>query len=102
MLPRRGIPEHRQFDDARAASVEGRRRYRELGQMQGEAQTLNNLGDIILGSDREAAHSYYLGALELAQRVNTSLEEARALEEFGMAYLTEDNREGARHLQAPW
>jgi tetratricopeptide (TPR) repeat protein len=87
------------LDDALVASTAALRFYRDLGQVQGEAQTLSNLGDIKLSSDRETARDHYRAALSIARQVNIPLEEARAFEGLGMSYLASNPNEGTRFLR---
>jgi hypothetical protein len=57
--------------------------YRGLGHHLGQAETLNNLGDLHSLSDPIRARDYHEQALSIARDITALLEEARALEGIG-------------------
>lgn len=63
--------------------------YRDLGHLLGQAEVLNNLGDMYAVSDPGQARARHEQALEIARRIYAVLEEARALEGIGNIRITE-------------
>src|SRR5260370_20160073 len=57
--------------------------YRGLGHRLGQAETLNNLGDLHSLSDPTRVRDYHEQALNIARDITALLEEARALEGIG-------------------
>lgn len=64
--------------------------FRELGSRSGEAEALNNLGELSSRtSDTGRPRDYHSQALAIARDTGSPLEEARALEGLGQSSLTE-------------
>jgi tetratricopeptide (TPR) repeat protein len=75
--------------------------YRDVGDRHGEAEALNDLGDLLSSSSTVAdARSKHESALTTARIINAPLEEARALEGIGNCYLKQGKMdEGSEHLR---
>lgn len=62
--------------------------YRDLGDRLGEAQALNDLGELLLGSAGAAsARAHHEQALEIATSIGASIDQACALEGIGRTHL---------------
>jgi tetratricopeptide (TPR) repeat protein len=58
--------------------------YRLLGSQAGQVETLNSLGSLASRDSAQQAEEYFTQAYEIARRIGTPLEEARALEGLGL------------------
>jgi Tfp pilus assembly protein PilF len=64
----------------------------DLGDRLGQAEVLNNLGELLYRSpDLGRARDYHSQALAIAREIGAPLEEARALEGIGRCYLHDGN-----------
>ena len=70
--------------------------YRGLGHRLGQAETLNNLGDLHALSDPHRARDYHEQALSFARDITALLEEARALEGIGNSDIQNNKKEHGR------
>jgi tetratricopeptide (TPR) repeat protein len=62
--------------------------FRDLGDRDGEAETLNNLGQLLLASSAlTEARAHHQQALDIARTLHTPLREARAREGLGHCHL---------------
>jgi len=75
--------------------------FRDRGQRLGEAEALNNLGELLTQSrDSHRARDCHARALALAREISVPVEEARALEGIGQCHLQDGNlAEGAAQLR---
>src|SRR5262249_44661110 len=74
--------------------------FRDLGARQGEAEALNNLGQLATRtSATQQARGHHVQALAIARDLGVPLEQARALEGIGDSHLQDGNpAEAASHL----
>jgi len=71
-------------------------RYREVGDRTGEAELLNNMGDLALTFEAPAqAHTHYELALTVAVGITSAHEETRALEGIGQCQLRQGHPDAA-------
>ena len=74
--------------------------FRDLGDRSGLAKALNSLGELSLRSSApQEARSHHAEALAIARELDTSAEQARALEGIGHSLLHQDPAEAAVHLR---
>jgi tetratricopeptide (TPR) repeat protein len=76
------------YQSARASLAEALNLSRSLGDRLGEAEALNDMGELSLGSSSPAeAISYHQEALAVATAIASPLEEARAFEGIGQCQI---------------
>ena len=75
--------------------------FRDLGDRDGQAEVLNNLGELLSRSaDGQQARDHHARALAIAREISAPLEEARALEGLGHCLLRDGNPgDAAAHWQ---
>jgi tetratricopeptide (TPR) repeat protein len=77
-----------QFGDARVKAVAALTRFRQLGHLEGEGNTLTTLGNISIGENElPAAASYYRDALVVARRAHDRYRESLILANLSEVYL---------------
>jgi tetratricopeptide (TPR) repeat protein len=70
--------------------------YREVGYRGGQAEVLNDLGEVLARSgDSQQARDHHARALAIAREIIAPLEEARALEGLGHCLLQDGNLDAA-------
>ena len=66
--------------------------FRDIGDRDGQAEVLNNLGEVLSRSgDGQQARDHHARALAIAREISVPLEEARALEGLGHCLLRDGN-----------
>jgi Tfp pilus assembly protein PilF len=75
--------------------------FRDLGDRLGQAEALNNLGELLCQTQTaQRALDHHSQALAIAHEIGAPLEEARALEGIGRCHLHDGNSgEGAAYLR---
>jgi DNA-binding SARP family transcriptional activator/tetratricopeptide (TPR) repeat protein len=74
--------------------------FRQVGDPDGEAETLNHIGQFHLDANTPVATQRFATALDIARRIGTPTHEARALEGMGRCFLQQGNHEdGLHHLR---
>ena len=96
------VPGIRRTGDYPAAATSLRRAlelFRDIGGRYGQAETLNNLGELLSqSSSSRQARDRHARALAIARAIGAPLEEARALEGIGQSHIHEGNPgDGAAH-----
>jgi Tfp pilus assembly protein PilF len=74
--------------------------FRDVGDADGEAETLNHIGQLLLdAATPTAAYQQFTAALNIARRIGTPTHQARALEGIGHCLLHQSHHhDGIQHL----